>query len=202
MPRPFSLVVIFLFFVGPIVQFETPPAHASQPDFVLSLGLETITLRNTAICDGGRISYEGSVSVYIVGENGFSGTVNLSAFVTPSGPTVSLDLTSVYLSTANPYGEVGVTIRPEQVAPFVEYLLNVTGASGATIHSVNVTAIPYKGTQFLTKGPSYCPAIPHPAAPSPTILGLRPSLFYRALIAMIFITSGILAIIVTRRNRS
>ena len=189
-------MVVLLFFVGLIVQFETPLTHASQPDFVLSPALEAITLRDTAICDGGRISYEGSVNVYIVGENGFSGTVDLSAFVTPSGPTVSLDMTSVYLSTLSPYGEVSATIRLEQAATSVEYFLNVTGTSTTPIHSVNVTAIPYNGPFFG------CPNIPY-STPSSKMLGLQLTLFYIALPVMIATTLVVVAIIAsTRRKRS
>lgn len=186
--KSFSLAIVLLFSISQIIDFRAPLAYGAQPGFLLQTAVSTMKLRNNAGCSGGN-DYAGSIDIYLIGQNGFNGIVFLSWLVAPTGPTVSLDTTSVYLSPDNPYGEVTATLRLSQEPTASEYSFYMTGRSGTSVNNLNVTAVP-------DDGPYSCPAAPYPTEPK-----AQPYLFYAALIALTAVVFVIAAVLV-RKGRT
>src|SRR5207249_9595866 len=107
---------------------------------------------------------------------GFTGTVTL-AVSTPSGITCTLDHTTLQGSGTS-------TLTCSSNTPN-DYTVTVTANGGASSHNTAQTF--------------HVSAVPSPAAPAPTILGL---LFYVIIGVVIVAVFGVIAVAIRRRNAS
>jgi len=83
----------------------------------------------------------GSVTITVTGTGGFTGSVNLSAVVSPvvkHGPSATLNPTSVTLSASNTVGTSSLTVSALHSTPIRAYTVTVTGSSGTISHSVTI----------------------------------------------------------------
>jgi len=104
------------------------------PDFSITPNPTSLTLAPSS---------SGTTSITLTSTNGFSGTLTLSATVSPSGPQVSLNPTSVSLSAG---GSVPSTLTVSTVSsgyystPVAQgnYAVNITASSGSLVHSTSV----------------------------------------------------------------
>ncbi len=78
----------------------------------------------------------GTSTINISSVNGYSGTLNLSASISPSGPTTYLNPTTITL-TSNGAGSSTLNVT-SNAAPQGSYSVNVTATSGSLSHSVIV----------------------------------------------------------------
>jgi beta-glucanase (GH16 family) len=102
---------------------EIIPA-TSSPDFTVSA-----TPASETVAPGGTTSY----TVTATPQNGFTGTVALSASGLPSGASASFNPTSITSS-----GSSTLTVATAGSTPSGSYTLSVTGTSGSLSHSSNV----------------------------------------------------------------
>ena len=100
----------------------------STPDFTLAANPTTLTIVQGS---------SGTSAINMSSINGYSGIVNLSASISPSGPVTSLNPTSITLAR-NGAGSSTLSIT-SGTAPLGSYSVNVTGTSGSLSHSVIVT---------------------------------------------------------------
>ncbi len=106
-----------------VVSFKISPS----PDFTL-----TVSPSSQSVSRGGSAMY----TVTVQGTNGFNGTVNLSASITPvlrHDPTASLP------STVGPYSTSTLTVSTSRSTPLGTYSITVTATSGSITHSVTIT---------------------------------------------------------------
>jgi len=71
-------------------------------------------------------------------ENGFAGTINLGASVSPMGPVGSMSPTSVTVSPGSPATST-LTVSTSATTPGGTYTVTVNGASGSTTNSTTVS---------------------------------------------------------------
>jgi beta-glucanase (GH16 family) len=102
---------------------EIIPAAGSQ-DFSISA-----TPGSQTVAPGGTASY----SITVTPQNGFTGTVALSAGGLPSGASASFNPTSITGS-----GSSTLTVTTASSTPPGSYTLSVTGTSGSLAHSASV----------------------------------------------------------------
>ena len=96
------------------------------PNFIVSSSPSSLTL-HTGSSNSSRI--------IVSSINGFSGSVSLAASVSPSGSTASLNITSVSLVSG---GNASSTLTVSSTNPGT-YSVNVTGTSGANVHTTTIT---------------------------------------------------------------
>jgi uncharacterized membrane protein len=111
-------------------------------------------------------------TITIASSYGFTGTVMLSAFVSPTGPTTSLSTSTI--SGGSGTSSLSITVADAVAAG--TYVVTVQATSGSLSHSKQITIT--------------VTAAPQRTAPATTaILGLDPTLFYG-------LVGGIVAIVV------
>jgi len=102
-----------------------------QPDFAVTSSPNNLTL---------PAGSTGTSTITLVSLNGFAGTINLAASVSPSGPTASMSASSVTLS-AGMAGTVALTVSTTSSTLAGSYIVTVTGVSGALSHSTGVSVM-------------------------------------------------------------
>ena len=103
----------------------TPP---STPDFTMAANPMSLTITQGS---------SATSTINLAGLNSFSGTITLSALVSPFGPSTSLNPSTVTLSS-NGAGSSTLTVTTGS-APVGSYIVNVTGTGGSLSHSVTLT---------------------------------------------------------------
>lgn len=88
-----------------------------------------------SVQQGGTASY----ALTVAGSGGFTGSVALTAAVTPTGPTASLTPTSVTLSSTTTSGSSKLTVATAKTTPAGKYSITVSGTGGGTKHSLTLT---------------------------------------------------------------
>ena len=107
----------------------------TKPDFSITSSPTSLTVPPSS---------SGTTSITLTSSNGFSGTLTLSGTVSPSGPQVSLNPTSVSLSAG---GSTPSTLTVSTVSsgyystPVAQgnYTVNITASSGSLVHSTSVS---------------------------------------------------------------
>jgi hypothetical protein len=125
---------------------------AGVPDFTLGASPTSLSIMPSAT---------GTSSITVASLNGFTGTVNLAATVSPStGPTVSLSSASI----AGGSGSSTLTVISQSSTPFGTYNVTVTGISGALTHLTEVAVIVANSgvgiVCIVPSGTISCPASP------------------------------------------
>src|SRR5213078_28829 len=77
-------------------------------------------------------------TISLSSEQGFTGTINLGASVSPTGPTASLMPTSVTVSAGSPAMST-LTVFTGASTPSGTYTVTVNGASGSTTNTTTVS---------------------------------------------------------------
>ena len=108
----------------PLVLVVTPP---TTPDFSISASPSSATV------DQGQSA---NYTVTVNSQNSFSGTVNLSASVSPSGPTTSIP-PSVSVTSSTP-GQATLNVSTTSSTTTGAYTVTVTGTSGSLTHQTQV----------------------------------------------------------------
>ncbi len=111
------------------------------PDFSLYSGTPSLTLRTGS---------SNTTGINLLSVNGFSGTVTLSASVSPLGLTTSLNPTSVSLQAG---GNASSALTVSSSTPG-SYSVNVTGVSGAKAHTVTISATVANADFSLSSSPA------------------------------------------------
>jgi len=101
----------------------------STPDFSISGSPSSMTLAQRST---------GTFSVVLTSVNGFSGTVSLSASVSPSGPRMSFSQNPVNL-TPGASGSSTLNVRIFNKTQLGTYTITVTGTNGSLSHSITFT---------------------------------------------------------------
>jgi hypothetical protein len=113
---------------------QLPPiAPLVSGDFSVSASPDDI-----ALPQGSSGSNAATATILLNSLNGFSGTVNLAAAVTPTGPTASVSPNSVNLSPGGSCSPT-LTISTRSSTPTGLYNVNVTASSGSLNHSFVIT---------------------------------------------------------------
>jgi hypothetical protein len=99
------------------------------PDFSISGNPSSITIPRSS---------SGTFNLTLASMNGFSGTVNLSVTLSPSGPRTSLSQTSINLSPGGA-GSSTLTVKTLKKTHFGSYTVTVTATSGSLSHSITFT---------------------------------------------------------------
>jgi len=99
------------------------------PDFSIAANPSSITISQSS---------SGTSNLTLTSMNGFSGTVNLSATVSPSGPKTSLTPTSVTLVSGGSTNPV-LTVKALKKTPIGNYVVTVTATSGTLSHSITIS---------------------------------------------------------------
>jgi len=128
--------------------------QGSKPDFTLAASPSSIlTVPGATVTS----------TITVSGQNGFSGTINLSTIVSPSGPTMSLSTSTVKLSSGG-----SATSTLSFSAPNAgNYTVTLNGTNGTVTRSVslqvNVRLVP---DFLITLNPSFLSEVPGAAASS------------------------------------
>jgi PKD repeat protein len=120
----------------------TQPA---QPDFAITSNPSTLR-----IVPGGS----GSSVITLTSTGGFTGTINLSSNITPSGPSISLSPAFVTLAAG---GSATATLRitTQSSTPTGTYTATITGTSNSLSHSSSVSVTVQGASDFsLSASPS------------------------------------------------
>ena len=164
----------YYYFPGGLVSTGLVGALAAT-DFVVTASPNLLT-----IVQGAR----GFSTVNVAPRLGFPGTVTLSLTVSPSGPTVSLEASSVSGGSGNDV----MTIDVGNAVSVGTYTVNISGSSGNLAHSYQVSVI-----------------VAQPQRPSDSsFLGLSTGTFYMlggGIAAVFAAVVGTLVILKRRRNR-
>jgi len=164
----------YYYFPGGLVSTGLVGALAAT-DFVVTASPNLLT-----IVQGAR----GFSTVNVTPRLGFPGTVTLSLTVSPSGPTVSLEASSVSGGSGNDV----MTIDVGNAVSVGTYTVNISGSSGNLAHSYQVSVI-----------------VAQPQRPSDSsFLGLSTGTFYMlggGIAAVFAAVVGTLVILKRRRNR-
>jgi PKD repeat protein len=99
------------------------------PDFSISANPSSISISRSS---------SGNTTLSLASLNGFSGTVNLSVTVSPSGPKASLSSSTVTLTPGGSGSDL-LTIRALKKTPVGAYTVTVTATSGTTTHTTTIT---------------------------------------------------------------
>jgi hypothetical protein len=105
---------------------------SAPPDFSITANPTSLTIRQGT---------SATSLLTLTSLNGFTGTVSLSATISPlvrHGPTATLSPTSVTLSSGGT-GSSTLTVSTARNTPTGTYAVTVTGVSGSISHSVTVT---------------------------------------------------------------
>jgi hypothetical protein len=119
-----------------ITTFSSNQLHDFQPSLTLSAsgGGADFTISATpgsqSVVPGGSTTY----TVTVAAQNGFTGTVALSAGGVPSGATASFNPPSI-----NGSGSSTLTVTTSSSTPIASSTITITGASGSLSHSATVT---------------------------------------------------------------
>ena len=117
---------------APVNGIQIIPSTPATPDFSIAAGTATQT-----VSPGQTASYPVTVSA----QNGFAGTVALSASGLPSGATASFNPTSVTGS-----GTSTLQISTISSTPAGSYTVNVTGTSGSLVHTATTQLVVTSGS--------------------------------------------------------
>src|SRR5438105_361559 len=125
----------------------TQPA---SPDFSISSSPSSLFLAQGS-------SSSSTITVSSLG--GFAGTITLSPSVSPSGPTVAVNPTSVTL-TAGSSGTSSLTVTTQPTTPIGSYTVTVSGTSNAISHSTTVQVTVGSTPDFSISGSPSSMTIP------------------------------------------
>ena len=100
-----------------------------SPDFSIAANPSSITISQSS---------SGTSNLTLTSMNGFSGTVNLSATVSPSGPKTSLSPTSVTLVSGGSTNAV-LTVKALKKTSIGNYVVTVSATSGTLSHSITIS---------------------------------------------------------------
>jgi hypothetical protein len=118
------------------------------PDFGLSASPSALSIAQGS---------SGKSTITLVSLNGLAGTVSLSSTVSPTGPTVTLNPSSVSLGTGGSATST-LTISTTSTTPTGSYMVTVTGTSGSVSHSavvsITVTSSSSQGDFAISVNPS------------------------------------------------
>src|SRR6058998_2983224 len=98
------------------------------------------------------IGSSGNATITVTSQNGFTGTVNLAASVSPSGPMLTLDPISVSVSSRG--SAISTLSLSTSSASSGTYLINVTATAGSSLSHVATLSL----TLSSVAGPSLTPA--------------------------------------------
>ena len=131
--------------------------NPSSPTFTINSSPTSLTVAQDS---------SGTISITLTSVNSFSGTITLSAAVSPSGPQTSLNPSSVTLTSG---GSASSTLTVSTAAstsgyystPVSQgsYAINVTASSGSLIHSIPVS-LTVGSTSSTPPGSSNLPLLP------------------------------------------
>ncbi len=122
-----------------IGSFKFPSCGTGTNDFSISANPTSLSIAQGS---------SGTSTISTAVTSGVAGTVNLSAAVSPSGPTASLNPTSV---TAGNSSTLTVTVGSS--VPTGNYTVTVTGVEGSVSHSTSVTVtVTASGGGGITNG--------------------------------------------------
>ncbi len=116
----------------------------SQPDFFISANPTGL-----AVTPGSSTTS----TIGVASLAGFANTVNLAVSVSPSGPSASLNPTSVSI-TSGGTGTVTFTVSTVTTTPTRSYTITVLGTSGSLSHSVVVTLSVSSSDFTITENPT------------------------------------------------
>jgi uncharacterized membrane protein len=156
---------------GSLHRSATSTVSSPTPDFSLTSTPPSITIQA-----GGS----GSTVIVVTPAYGFSDAVDLSAMVSPSGPTVSLGTNTI----AGGSGNSTLTINVGSEVAVGTYMMTVQGTTGGLHHSAQVTVTV---TSASVSGTS-------------DILGVSPTIFY-PLIAVVVVSLALVAVYFLRVRR-
>lgn len=105
-------------------------AAQAKPDFALQSAPTSQSVQQ-----GGEAAY----ALTINGSGGFTGAVALTSTVAPAGPSATLAPVKVDLTSAAPSGSSSLKVTTAASTPGGTYMITVTGTSGSTRHTVDVT---------------------------------------------------------------
>src|SRR5438445_9926679 len=125
----YSVVVIGRSVTGVFNTVTVSVMVTSQPDFAL-----TASPSNLAITAGSS----GASTLKLSSVNGFTGTINLAASISPSGPAISLSASSITLS-AGGSGTSTLTVSTTSSTSAGSYTLIISGVSGSLSHSATMS---------------------------------------------------------------
>jgi len=123
-------------------------SQPSQPDFYVSVNPNGLDVTPGSVMTS-RVS---------LASLGFSGTVSLSASISPNGPSVSLNQVIITLSSGGT-GNSTLTVSTTSSTPTGSYRITVTGASGNLTHSITVS-VSVSGSGFTISIDPTSQAIP------------------------------------------
>lgn len=136
--------------------FIVQSQSSSTPDFTVTPSTTSVTATQGS---------SATATITLTSVNGFSGSVNLAASVSPSGPQPTFSPTSISLSaggsasstlTISTASSGGYYSTPVAVG---NYAVNVTASSGSLAHSTTVT-LTVSSTSSSPTGNSSLPALP------------------------------------------
>ena len=99
------------------------------PDFSLTASASTTSIPRSS---------SGNVTLSLANLNGFNGTVNMSATVSPSGPKISLGSSTLTLTPGGSASDL-LTIKALKKTTVGSYTITVTATSGTTTHTATIT---------------------------------------------------------------
>ena len=132
-------LIVFLVFLGVVggvyanaTLFAATASTPKAPDFFIA----TDPLSQTVA--------ERSQGTYMIGlssQNGFSGSVNVTASLSPAAPSATITILPDSISLLTGSGNVSMTITISDTVAIGTYLLNITAASRALSHSMMASLI-------------------------------------------------------------
>lgn len=141
--RTFILAILTLTFIAlPILtphlttSYQSASTRLTSPIAPLVSGDFSISANpnDIALPQGSSGTNAATATILLNSVNGFSGTVNLAAAVTPTGPTASVSPNSVNLSPGGSCSPT-LTVSTRSSTPTGLYNVNVTATSGSLSHS-------------------------------------------------------------------
>lgn len=131
-----------------------------------------------------------TATVTVMQIDGFTGTVILDATVSPSGPNVSLEPTSVSWPSAYSYASSRLTVSVPSSTPPGTYAITITGSSGSKSHTTTI---------LLTVNQAASPPTTQSSSNTQTVFGL-PILALAGLAGVLAVAAvAVVAFLVSRK---